>query len=48
MTPLGIIDAVHRAARTVRATGDLAFMLSAPGWALLARAWVRRRREWRR
>jgi hypothetical protein len=47
MTPLVLIDAIHRAERTAKAVASVAFLLTAPGWALFGAAWVRSRREWR-
>lgn len=44
---MGIVDRLRRAAELARATADLAFILAAPGWALLARAWWRQRKEYR-
>ena len=47
MTPLALIDAIHRVERTAMAGAALAFLLMAPGWALFGAAWARSRREWR-
>ena len=47
MTPLALIDAIHRAERTAKAGVALAFLLMSPGWALFGAAWVRSRREYR-
>lgn len=44
MSPLGLVDLVHRAARTARATAELAIILFAPGLVQLALALVRRQR----
>jgi len=47
MSPLVLLDRYHRAIDLAKATAGLAFLLTAPGWALFGAAWVRSRREWR-
>jgi hypothetical protein len=47
IAPLTALDRLRELRRLARGTAELAFMLSAQGWALLARAWWRQRREWR-
>ncbi len=49
MSPLGLIDLVHRTEVTARATVRLVVLWAATGCGvLLGVAWLRQRREWRR
>lgn len=47
MSPLLLLDRMHRAGRLAKATAGLAFLLMVPGAVSIAVAWRRSTREYR-